>query len=139
LKQEDLEESKKVIICGTSLKDNDYLNHLDKFGFVKKLDKPILGICGGMQIIGKAFGSELEKTDEIGQIRISFEKEFLGLNGEHNICSLHNHSINLSEEFEAYAKSKCVQAMKHKEKEIYATLFHPEVLNKRLIINFCLI
>jgi len=38
-----------------------------------------LGICAGMQIIGLLYGSRLKKNTEIGQIRIKFQKEFLGL------------------------------------------------------------
>ena len=43
----------KIIICGTALKDNSYLENLDTF---KKLfydfQGSILGICSGMQILG---------------------------------------------------------------------------------------
>ena len=139
LTKEDIISSKKIVICGTSLKDNEYLTNLNKFEFIKGLNKPLLGICGGMQIIGIVFGAKLEELDEIGKIGIDFKKEFVEFNGEHNIYVLHNNSITLPENFEIYASSKCIQAIKHKEKKIYAILFHPEVLNKKLIINFSLV
>src|SRR3989344_9334660 len=75
----------RIIICGTSLKDNEYLENLNYFKWIKfpKLNKPILGICGGMQIISLIFGGVLVENKEIGQIKIQFEypkghkKEFL--------------------------------------------------------------
>ena len=32
----------KVIICGTALIDNDFLDHIDKFEFLKSIEIPIL-------------------------------------------------------------------------------------------------
>src|SRR3989344_7799215 len=90
----------KIIICGTSLKDNGYLENLEHFKWINfpKLKgspesslgecpagsslegKPILGICGGMQIISLIFGGILVENKEIGQIKVRFRKEFLNLN-----------------------------------------------------------
>ena len=68
----------KIIICGTSLKDNEYLENLNYFKWIKysKLNKPILGICGGMQIISLIFGGVLVENKEIGQLKIQFEYRF---------------------------------------------------------------
>ena len=52
LARKDLEKADKVIICGTSLKDDEFLGHIDKFKWLLDFKKPVLGICGGMQIIG---------------------------------------------------------------------------------------
>ena len=62
------EEFTHIIITGTSLQDNDYLNHLNKFEFIKNTKHKILGICAGMQIIQKIFNqnSELKSKTEIG-------------------------------------------------------------------------
>jgi GMP synthase (glutamine-hydrolysing) len=50
---------------------------------------------------------------------------------------LHNYKINPSNTFEILARSKkCIQGIKHKEKEIYGLLFHPEVRNKDIIRRF---
>ncbi|MDP2672588.1 MAG: gamma-glutamyl-gamma-aminobutyrate hydrolase family protein [Nanoarchaeota archaeon] len=133
----------KIIICGTSLKDNEYLENLDSFKWIKfpKLTKPILGICGGMQIISLIFGGVLIENKEIGQIKIKFEKEFLNFKPSLNeVYLLHNYAV-ISNEFEVFASSsqefEIPQAVKHKTKPIYGVLFHPEVRNKELISYFC--
>jgi len=47
----DFKKYRKIIISGTALKDNYFLNNLDKFNWIKKTNLPLLGICSGMQII----------------------------------------------------------------------------------------
>ena len=68
----------KIIISGTSLKDDQFLENLDKFQWIKSYNKPILGICGGMQILGLLYGGNLKKKTELGFYFENF-KEFLGL------------------------------------------------------------
>jgi GMP synthase-like glutamine amidotransferase len=136
LSKEDLRKADKVIICGTSLKDNEFIKDLDCFLWIKDYKKPILGICGGMQLIGLVFGGKLQKKKEIGFYNENFEG-FLGLIGEQEVYHLHNNSAKFGDGFKEHSKSKTNQAVKHKEKEIYGVLFHPEVRNKSLIIKFC--
>ena len=69
LTKKKLSQSEKVIISGTSLKDNKFLENIEHFKWIKEYDKPILGICGGMHIIGLLFGGELKKKQEIGLYR----------------------------------------------------------------------
>ncbi len=136
---------KKIIICGTSLKDNDYLANLDKFKWVKLSElegKPILGICGGMQVISLMFDGILVEDTEIGLTEVFFNKRFLGIEGKTKVYSLHNNSVLVDDrQFEVFASSRqgeCIQAIKHKYKEVYGVLFHPEVLNKEMILDFCM-
>src|SRR3989344_9644550 len=132
----------KIIICGTSLKDSEYLENLNYFKWIKfpKLNKPILGICGGMQIISLIFGGVLVENKEIGQLKIQFEKEFLNFKpSEKEVYLLHNYAVinNELEVFASYKELEIPQAIKHKTKPIYGVLFHPEVRNKELISYFC--
>lgn len=139
LTKKHLESADKVIICGTSLRDNEFLKEIARFSWIKDFDKPILGICSGMQIIGLVFGAKLKKKTEIGLIVANFEKNFLGLDGAKQVYALHNNFIDFSklEDFEVFARSLlCDQAVKHKEKKIYCVLFHPEVRNKEVIEKF---
>ncbi|MGV8151934.1 MAG: glutamine amidotransferase-related protein [Candidatus Nanoarchaeia archaeon] len=139
INKKDLESADKIIICGTSLKDNDFLNNLKNFEWVRDFEKPLLGICSGMQIIGIIFGGKIKNKTEIGFYFEEFNKYFLGLNGRQEVYHLHNNYIDFSKlnDFEVYCKgNEIIQALKHKQREIYAILFHPEIRNKDLITNF---
>jgi GMP synthase (glutamine-hydrolysing) len=139
LTKKDLEKADKIIICGTSLMDNSYLENLDKFNWIKNLDKPILGICAGMQIIGLVFDGRIKEKTEIGYYHETFGEEFLGLIGKQEVYHLHNNFVAFNEEFKTFTDNNLTQAIKHSEKQIYGVLFHPEVRQKDLIKNFCLL
>lgn len=136
---DDLDKSDKVIICGTGLKDNFFLENLDKFSWLKDFKKPVLGICAGFQIIGMIFGGKIFKKLEIGYFYENFDKEFLGFKGRFQVYHLHNNYLKFSDDFEVYSFGEIAQAVKYKGKEIYGTLFHPEVRNKDLIRNYFLL
>jgi GMP synthase-like glutamine amidotransferase len=136
---QDLDQSKKIIICGTSLYDYFFIEDVKKFSWIKYFNKPILGICGGMQIIGLVFNGKIEKNTEIGLYKEEFKEYFLGINGLQEVYHLHNNHINFKnlKEFEIFSGDKVSQAVKHKEESIYGVLFHPEVRQKEMIISFC--
>lgn len=139
IKNENLKKASHIIICGSFLDDFGYEKDLRKFEWIKSFEKPILGICAGMQIIGSVFSGKSKKKTEIGFYSEDFKKEFLGLTGKQEVYHLHNNSIDFKQlkEFDIFAKSLgVVQAVKHKEKEIYGVLFHPEVRQKDLIKQF---
>lgn len=131
-----ISESEKIIICGTSLKDNSFLDDVEDFFWLKDYDKPVLGICGGMHILGLVFNGSLLKMQEIGLTNIDSKKDFFGIRNSEEVYELHNFYA-ISKEFHVLAESKnCPQAIKHKQRPFYAVLFHPEVRNKELIRNF---
>jgi len=135
--QEDLQKADKVIISGTSLRDNEVLENLSCFGWLKDFNKPVFGICAGHHAIQLIFGAKLMKIQEFGVVDVDFEKNFFGLIDKEKVYSLHGR-FSLSPEFEIYARSEeCVHAVKHKDKEIYSVLFHPEVYNKEVLERFC--
>lgn len=121
LNSSNIRKANKIIICGTSLKDNDFIMHLDKFNWIKTFDKPILGICGGAHIIGLISGYKLKKNKEIGLKELNLKKEFLGIKGKLEVYHLH--------------QFKTLPEIFHR-KNIYATLFHPEVRNNQFIEEF---
>jgi len=133
-----LDECDAVIICGTSLLDDEYLEDLDVFSSLKECDKPILGICAGMQILIRLFGGSLIDCLEIGLTTIMLEKPCFGLKGEVEVYELHQYATLPDESvFESIAhNSSCAQIVFHRKKKIVGTMFHPEVRNKELIVEF---
>ena len=132
-----------IILTGTSLADNAYLKHIKKFRFLKNYQKPILGICAGMQIIAKVSGAKIEKkkSTEIGNIRIKIVKSdplFKYIEKEFTAYALHNNSTTLPKNFILLASSQqCkVQAFRHKSKLIYGVEFHPEIGDKKVLRNW---
>ncbi|MCA9488114.1 MAG: hypothetical protein KC516_04095 [Nanoarchaeota archaeon] len=132
----DIEKADKVIISGTSLKDDFFLKELERFNWIRDYAKPVLGICAGMQIISLIFRGKLRKKKEIGYYRENFVKEFLSLKDEHEVYHLHNNYVSLPKDFIKFTDSKIPQAIKHNSKNIYGVLFHPEVRNSKLIEEF---
>jgi len=129
-------DAEKIIICGTSLKDNAFLNDVSYFQWIKQYNGSILGICGGMHLIGLTYNESLIKQQEIGLHSITYKKEFFKEHGRKEVYELHNLCLK-PKVFTILAESeKCVQVIKHPQKPIYGVLFHPEVRNKNIIASF---
>ena len=137
LEVRDVKTYEKIILSGTPLKDFEYLENINRFEWIRACDITILGICAGMQVIGLIFKSSLDSHQEIGMTEIVTISENLLFSSTFRAFELHNYGINSSEDFEILAKSKkCIQSIKHKRKEIYGVLFHPEVRNKNIVNRF---
>ncbi len=135
--QQDLSECRRIILSGTALKDNATLQQPEKFQWLKSIDKPVLGICAGMQTIGVVFGLQVPQCLEIGMTQVKTLQENPLFSGTFKVYSLHNYSVKPDDEFQAIAESTiCMQAMKHKRKPIYGVLFHPEVRNADILRRF---
>jgi GMP synthase-like glutamine amidotransferase len=127
----------KIILSGTTLKDHATLKQVDKFNWIKTYNKPILGICAGMQTISLVFGTPLTNCLQIGMTEITTLKNNPLFQGAFKAYALHNYSVEQSQTFETLAESaKCIQAIKHKQKTIYGVLFHPEVRNQEILKRF---
>jgi GMP synthase (glutamine-hydrolysing) len=134
---EGLEGYSKVILSGTTLKDHATLKQIDKFNWIEKCEKPTLGICAGMQTIASVFGVPLTPCLQIGMVEISTLKENQLFQDNFKAYTLHNYSVESNNDFETLAKSTgCIQAVKHKQKNIYGILFHPEVRNQEILRCF---
>ena len=127
----------KIVLSGTALKDHATLKQLDKFNWIKTTDKPVLGICAGMQTISLVFGELLTNCLQIGKAEITTLKDNLLFQGNFRSYALHNYYVAPSQTFEMLGEStKCIQAIKHRQKNIYAVLFHPEVRNQEILKRF---
>ena len=137
LTREDTSKSDIIILSGTALKDRATLNQTEKFEWIKTCEKPILGICAGMQTIGLVFGLHLKKCLGIGMTQITTLKGNPLFSSTFKAYSLHNFSVVPSDDFEVLAESThCVQAIKHNLRDVYGVLFHPEVRNKEILQRF---
>jgi GMP synthase (glutamine-hydrolysing) len=135
----DLIACNAVILTGTTLKDNTALGETEKFQWLKNINKPVLGICAGMQTFAAVWGLVLTRRLEIGMTNITTLTSNNLFAGTFQAYSLHTFSVESSDEFEVLAESpKCLQAIKHKQKPLYGILFHPEVRNPEIIKNFLL-
>ena len=133
IRPEDIKAAKKIIITGTALKDFDYLK--GDFSWLKNYDKPVLGICAGMQIIAQAFGVPLEDYVTIGQQPVEVTAENKLAEGKFNAYFLHTKTG--TGQFKTLATTNGKPCMiKHPEKEIYGCIFHPEVMNEDIVKRF---
>ncbi|MEW9702380.1 glutamine-hydrolyzing GMP synthase [Paenibacillus sp. SI8] len=96
---------------------------------------PILGICYGMQLIAHQLNGKVERahTREYGKAELEFTNEsplVKGLDAKQVVWMSHgDHVSALPEGFvlEASTESLPIAAMSHREKNIHAVQFHPEV------------
>ncbi|MGD2250432.1 MAG: hypothetical protein PVF58_18705 [Candidatus Methanofastidiosia archaeon] len=133
----DIHGYEKIIVSGTPLMDNTYISNIKEFEWIKTCNKPVLGICAGMQVIGLVFGSLLIECKEIGMTKVEPVKDNILFSSDFMAYELHKYGINPCKDFEVLAQSKkCIQGIKHKKKDIYGILFHPEVRNKEIINKF---
>jgi len=109
---------------------------------------PVLGICYGMQVIGKLAGGSIKKSGrrEYGHTRVKFNRSsalFEGIRPESVTWMSHCDAVEtLPEEFEIIAVSEdapCA-AFVNTEKNIYGVQFHPEVAHtdegEKILENF---
>jgi GMP synthase-like glutamine amidotransferase len=132
-----LKKAEKVIICGTSLRDNKFLDDIEEFVWLKKFKKPVFGICAGFQIVARVFEQRIYSKQEVGFFYEKFSKDFFDLSGEVEVYHLHNnYAVFDRRKFDIYSEGEIVQAIRKKRKNIYGCLFHPEVRNRDVILNF---
>ena len=137
LNSKEIGKSDAIILSGTPLKDTATLKQPEMFSWLKETDKPVLGICAGMETVGLVFGAPLKQCTEIGMTQVSTEKENPLFSGNFKVYSLHSICVEPTAEFEVWARSElCIQVMKHRSKQIYGTLFHPEVRNQEILKKF---
>jgi GMP synthase (glutamine-hydrolysing) len=102
---------------------------------VFQLGVPVLGICYGLQLIGKMFGGELKRSirREYGKavIKIDDRKDlFSGVKDQTTVWMSHgDHLSRLPPGFEVLAHTENIPfaAVRDKERKIFGLQFHPEV------------
>jgi len=146
LKNHAFEEYNGIILTGSSAcitNKHVPIAYSRVIKLISSINKPLLGICFGMQLISYTFGSAIIKMDKRrkGYFRINLIKKddpiFNGINKEQIIVK-ENHLNKvkcLPKEFDLLASSKkCeIEAIKHKNKLIYGFQFHPESYSSKYL------
>ncbi|RLF05067.1 MAG: hypothetical protein DRK00_05300 [Thermoprotei archaeon] len=138
----EFEEYPKVIVCGTALRDLDYLNYVESFRRLVEYDGDVLGICAGYQILAIVYGNSLSEVEKIGVRRVKvIKRNPLTIEGEFYAYFLHVYALKeVNERLEALALQDDEIAMfKVVGKDFYGVSFHPEVLNREIVERFLLL
>jgi GMP synthase-like glutamine amidotransferase len=138
LNHTDISRAERVIISGTALKDFKYLDNLHRFAWINETQTPILGICAGMQVLAALFEGDIIERKRIGRYKVKIvKKNILSSKQEFHSYFLNSIAVEPHDNFDTLGESgklKCI--FKHKRREFYGCLFHPEVLNPEIITNF---
>jgi len=136
-----IEGFEKIIISGTGLKDNQFLTYKKNIDKLINLEKPILGICAGAELLLPK-DHELETILEVGpHILEGLNEDELTkeLEGQ-EAYFLHQKGLRAipfsSELLGLLASTKGIAAFKYKDKKIYGVQFHPEVDHKDFVKKF---
>jgi GMP synthase (glutamine-hydrolysing) len=132
----DSHHPKAVILGGylqslDSYKDDEMIGLFD---FLNKTSTPVLGICGGMQFIGKAFGSQIVTLEnmEKGFVDVSIKRQDPILKDLPNPIKVFNWHKNQVDPLPygfllLGTNNSCrIHIMKLNEKMLYGVQFHPE-------------
>src|SRR5262249_20289439 len=114
-----------------------------------KLDVPVLGICYGMQLIGKELGGRVEPANhrEYGSREIEAVRPSSLLNGMRRVWMSHGDRIlQPPPGFEITARTEnTIAAMENPKRKVFGVQFHPEVthtengdgLLRRFVFDVC--
>ncbi|MEM5831394.1 MAG: hypothetical protein QXO40_04280 [Candidatus Aenigmatarchaeota archaeon] len=138
IKNVDVEKISKVVICGTALKDSDYLKNLKYFNWLKNFEKPILAICAGAQVIACLNKLKLKTKTVIGAFEINIVKENeLTKEKKIKVYCLFSKYVLPNKNFEVIGYlNKVPVFLKKKNSFQFLTMFHPEVFNEDIIKNW---
>jgi GMP synthase (glutamine-hydrolysing) len=108
--------------------------HLDKKIF--NTDLPMLGICYGMQLMGRQLNGKVKpgSEKEFGGIEVTLERNrlFKGISKKQKVWMNHGDQVvKLPPGFKRLGSSRYTQnlAMADDKKQLYAVMFHPEVVH----------
>lgn len=132
-----------VIISGSPQGDDIVEHHKPYFKWIETFEKPVFGICAGHHVIGSLFGSKLlrSKEPESGDNSVKILQHdplFKNVPVKVKVKQMHNDSVTVPGNFKLLATAKTCknQIMKHKQKPVYTSQFHPEYYNHDLLRNF---
>ncbi|MFP4523227.1 MAG: diphthine--ammonia ligase [Candidatus Woesearchaeota archaeon] len=136
-----LPAAKAIIISGTALKDNKFLQSSAKLKSIFQSEKPVLAICAGAELMALHHKEIISPCKHIGSFKIQKVKENeLGEFINHEEYFLHQQGFKKedikTQQIIATLKDGTVALFKDKNKPHYGVQFHPELNNKKLISQF---
>jgi GMP synthase (glutamine-hydrolysing) len=127
-----------IILTGTALRDHSFLT-IGLPPWIREFERPVLGICAGMQLLALQAGGSLTNDEAIGMTEIMVVGSDLMLAEKERFQAweLHQSGVIIPDSCQVIAvRSEQVRGFKRKEKPWYGLLFHPEVRNEWIIDNF---
>ena len=121
---EKVEEYDYVVLSGGPTTDENFDFIKDEMEWLLKTDKPIFGVCLGIQILCSAFGGEMKKFDK--NRKLNENLKFVDTNYD----MAYNHTYyfdKIPNEFIGEIKNNILLWMRHKTKPIIAFQGHPEI------------
>jgi GMP synthase (glutamine-hydrolysing) len=128
-----------IILCGTALKDNGFLEHPERFTCLLESPVPVLGICAGMQVLCQVFDGVVQEGSEIGMtnIRVCRPDPILPDRDSFQAYELHSRACDPPPGWITLAVSDAyVQAVRHPGRPYFGVMFHPEVRNEHVVEGF---
>ena len=129
-----LTKAKGIVLSGGPASVNS--SKIPKFNSkLLKLNKPILGLCYGHQLIAQSFGGSISNSGkgEFGKAILEHKSDsplWDNISFPNQVWMSHQDSVtNCPEEFEVTAETETgnLAAMKHRNRPIFTLQFHPEV------------
>lgn len=134
-----LRDAGAVILCGTPLADNAFLEEPGALSWVKRVGIPVLGVCAGMEVVCTIFGGVIGPCIEIGMTEIRMTSPDPLLSGKPSFSAYELHTFGCTDPglLEILAVSdRCIQVVRDPARPVYGVMFHPEVRNEWVVERF---
>lgn len=129
----------RIILCGTALQDDQSLDNIDQFDWIRNTNALVLGVCAGAQILVKLFGGEVTpgEGDEIGMKEVRTVVPNPLCSGTFEAYCMHRNGIRPSHDFTIVAETDTSpQVLRHRSRPLWGVLFHPEVRQEEIVRRF---